>query len=258
MRVRFAACALARMRLGGILVALASLWPSVLEAAQFSLAPTRILLPPRALAGVIVLSNEAANEVSFEVSYQRWRMDADGQWLLEPSDDLIVHPQIVTVAGNGQAVIRVGSLRRADTEGERAYRLSIQELPSETSGTGAAITMLTRLSVPVFVQVANPRDDLQVIRATVHADRMELQLRNEGTAYSAPGDAVFDVLDANGQVLQHDTIALPYVLAGAQVRLRRPLPAGLCARAQRIALTLGEPPRRLDLPLANGDRSCAD
>ena len=133
----------------------AGLWPRAGLAAQFTLAPTRVHLAAGQVAQTLVLGNEEAREVSFELSFQRWRMDEHAQWLLEPSDDLILHPQIVTVPGNGKAVIRVGTLRTQLAQ-EQAYRIQMQELPGERDTQGAAVAMLTRISVPVFVQGAKP------------------------------------------------------------------------------------------------------
>lgn len=229
--------------------------PCVATAAQFTLAPTRVHLAPGQVAQTLVLGNEDEREVSFELSYQHWRMDVAGQWLLEDSDDLILHPQIVTVPGNGKAVIRVGTLR-ANVAQEDAYRIQMQELPGEHNAQGAAVTMLTRLSVPVFVQVAKPLLALELADAALSADAVSVTLRNSGNRYLSPEDAQLIVRDGEGAVLHEDTLGVPYLLVGAQLRLTRPLPATACRSAQVIVLLFAEAKLELSVPVAAGNRQC--
>lgn len=248
---RVSSCALALT----VIAALAILAPRAALAAQFTLAPTRVHLAPGQVAQTLVLGNEDAREVSFELSYQHWRMDDAGQWLLEDSDDLILHPQIVTVPGNGKAVIRVGTLRRNVTR-EDAYRIQMQELPGESTSQGAAVTMLTRLSVPVFVQVRKPQLALELTDPALDTGRIALTVRNSGSRYLSPEDARLIVRDGAGAVLHEDTLGVPYLLVGAQLRLSRPLPATVCTNAQQVELVFAEAKLDLSVPLVAANRQC--
>lgn len=229
--------------------------PHTVVAAQFTLAPTRVHLAPGQVAQTLVLGNEDEREVSFELSYQHWRMDDAGQWLLEASDDLILHPQIVSVPANGKAVIRVGTLRGTVAR-EDAYRIQMQELPGETSNQGAAVTMLTRLSVPVFVQVEKPKMALQLSDVRLGAGALTLTVRNSGTRYLSPEDAHLIVRDGKGTVLHEDTLGVPYLLVGAHLQLSRPLPATACADAQQIELSFPEAKLDLSVPVVAANRQC--
>lgn len=238
-----------------VIAAASAMAPRVAVAAQFTLAPTRVHLAPGQVAQTLLLGNEDDREVSFEISYQHWRMAADGQWLLEDSDDLILHPQIVTVPGNGRAVIRVGTLR-SNVAQEDAYRIQMQELPGETSAQGVAVTMLTRLSVPVFVQVAKPTLALELASPELGPDALAVTLRNSGSRYLSPEDAQLIVHDGAGAVIHQDTLGVPYLLVGAQLRLSRPLPAAVCANAERIELVFAEAKLDLSAPVAAANRRC--
>lgn len=242
-----------------LLLALASLgaggWSRVGMAAQFTLAPTRVHLAAGQVAQTLLLGNEDAREVSFELSFQHWRMDAAGQWLLEPSDDLILHPQIVTVPGHSKAVIRVGTLR-TQLATEEAYRIQMQELPGEREAQGAAVAMLTRISVPVFVQVARPALVLGLDQAALTRDALSLRLSNLGTRYLSPEDAHLRVRDAAGKVLHEDSVGVPYLLVGAQITLTRPLPATVCRQADSLELAFPEAGLTQTLALAGSARTC--
>lgn len=233
----------------------AGLWPRAGLAAQFTLAPTRVHLAAGQVAQTLVLGNEEAREVSFELSFQRWRMDEHAQWLLEPSDDLILHPQIVTVPGNGKAVIRVGTLRTQLAQ-EQAYRIQMQELPGERDTQGAAVAMLTRISVPVFVQVAKPELALTLDAAVLARDALTVRLSNTGSRYLSPEDARLIVRDAGGKVLHEDSVGVPYLLVGAHVGLSRPLTAEVCRQADALELVFPEAGLTRTLSLSGSARTC--
>ncbi|PIQ38460.1 MAG: hypothetical protein COW59_01615 [Lysobacterales bacterium CG17_big_fil_post_rev_8_21_14_2_50_64_11] len=252
---RAAIAARVRLLVLALLAAPGVLVPFTALAAQFTLAPTRVHLAPGQVAQTLLLGNEDDREVSFELSYQHWRMDDAGQWLLEDSDDLILHPQIVTVPGNGRAVIRVGTLR-SNVAQEEAYRIQMQELPGELGSQGVAVTMLTRLSVPVFVQVRKAQLALELADPVLGADRIAVGVRNSGSRYLSPEDARLIVRDGAGTVLHEDTLGVPYLLVGAQLRLTRPLPATVCRNAQVITLLFAEAKLEVSVPVVAANRQC--
>src|SRR3546814_19415617 len=85
--------------------------------------------------------------------------------------------------------------------------------------------MLTRLSVPVFVQVRKPQLALELADPVLDTGRITLTARNSGSRYLSPEDARLIVRDDRGAVLHGDTLGVPYLLVGAPLRLPRPLPA---------------------------------
>lgn len=233
----------------------AGLWPRAALAAQFTLAPTRVHLAAGQVAQTLLLGNEDAREVSFELSFQRWQMDDAGEWVLEPSDDLILHPQIVTVPGHSKAVIRVGTLR-TQLPHEQAYRIQMQELPGERDVQGVAVAMLTRISVPVFVQVPNPSLALTLNQPELRPGAISVRLSNSGTRYLSPEDATLTVRDDKGLALHEETVAVPYLLVGAHIVLSRPLPATICAQARALDLVLTEAGITQSLPLPDSVKRC--
>ncbi len=230
-------------------------WTGETRAAQFTLAPTRVHLAAGQVAQTLVLGNEDARDVSFELTFEHWRMDAAGQWVLEPSDDLIVHPQIVTVPARSKAVIRVGTLR-TQLIAEEAYRIQMQELPGERDVQGAAVAMLTRISVPVFVQVAKPSLQLGLDQAQLSRDALSLRLSNAGSRYLSPEDARLIVRDAAGKVLHEDSVGVPYLLVGAHIVLSRPLSQAVCRKADSLDLVFPEAGLTQTLSLSGSARTC--
>ena len=225
------------------------------SAARFSLNPIRVHLGAGHPVETVVLGNEEDHPLSFEVQVKRWTQDTDGAWTLVPSDDLVVHPLIVTVAVGAQARLRIGTLSPS-TAGEQAYRVELQQLRDPAGpADGAQIRMLTRISLPVFVQPRGAKSHLALTVSSPAAEKLGLSLRNAGPAYAPPGVATVRVLDGDGRVVHQGKLSLGYVLAGAQLPVATAWPAGACGRAARVELTTAEGANlRADVPA--GLRRC--
>lgn len=224
-------------------------------AAEFSLNPTRVHLDRARAVETLVLGNADALPLSFEASVKRWTMAADGSWQLQPSDDLVVHPLVFTVQPGEQARLRVGTLK-PEAGAERAYRVELQQLP-RGGVDGVAVEVLTRVSVPVFIQAATPAPEAAVAAASLDASGLQLVLANTGSQYLPPQDARLRLLDASGRVLAESPLTVGYVLAGARLPLpAQPVAAAVCTQAARVELELPESAASLVAPLPASPRRC--
>jgi fimbrial chaperone protein len=210
------------------------------SAARFSVNLTRVHLGKSHPVETVALGNEEAQPLNFEVQVKRWTQGADGAWSLAPSDGLVVHPLIVTVPVGGKARVRVGTLAPT-TDVEQAYRVELQQLPDPNATADAMqVRMLTRISLPVFVEPPGAESRLALAPSSASADRLGLVLRNEGQAYAPPGEASVRVFDDQGRVLHQGKLTISYVLAGAQLPIATAWPAGACARAAQVELATAE------------------
>lgn len=243
----------ARLRVCAVL---GLIWAGAAGAAEFTLNPTRVHLSRGHTVETLLLGNGEARPLTFEAEVKRWYQGPDGKWRLEPSDDLVVHPLIVTIPAGGKVRLRVGTLS-AQTDVERDYRVELQQLPDPKPAEGASITLLTRLSVPVFVQPVKREVRAALVDARVESDAVRVQLGNVGNVYLPPQQAVLRLLDARGAVLREESIETGYVLPNARLPLSRPLPGGLCPRVARVELALRETAKTLAADLAASARRCA-
>jgi fimbrial chaperone protein len=210
------------------------------SAARFSINLTRVHLGKNHPVETVALGNEEAQPLNFEVQVKRWTQGANGEWSLAPSDDLVVHPLIVTVPVGGKARVRIGSLAPT-TAVEQAYRVELQQLPDPNATTDAVqVRMLTKISVPVFVEPQDAKPAVVLGASSVSAEKLGLVLRNDGKAYAPPGEASVRVLDAQGRVVHQSKLSIGYVLAGAQLPIATAWQAGACARAAQVELTTAE------------------
>lgn len=209
-------------------------------AASFNINPTRVELSRERATETITISNPSGDAVAFEVAARRWTQNADGSWLLEPSDDLVVHPLIVEIPAHGAARLRVGALS-ADVPAEQAYRVELQQLPGGKPASGAQVLMLTRVSIPVFLRARQVQREVALEAAVIVDCVVRARLLNSGTTYVAPQQASLRLLDAHGMPLQEESIATGYVLPGAALPLSHPVPSALCARVRKVELQFDEP-----------------
>jgi len=243
-------------RLATAFLALASVaLAGLVSAADFGLSMTRVHLDAKHPVETIAITNRDAEQVAFEVQVKRWRQDASGAWQLVPDDSLVVHPLIVKIPAGEVARVRIGSLSPSVTE-EQAYRVELSELPDRTKQKAGMIRMLARISLPVFVQVAEPKQALSLSVDTLAGRDGTLLLRNSGTGYAAPEEATLRTIDAAGKTLHETHIATPYVLAGAQSPMKVALSGGDCAHAAKIELVMPNT-APLAATVAPGARRCA-
>lgn len=207
--------------------------------AELSITPLRIHLDDERPIQSWTVQNHGSEEASFEVRIKRWTQASDGRWELVESDGLVVNPLILSVAPDAKARIRVGTLSPA-VEHEQAYRIELQELPTQQAASnGSEVRLLTRFSLPVFVQPIGAGPAMPVLmEATVDGSGFGVTLRNDGGRYLPRQDGRMRLLDATGELLHEEAMQVGYVLAGARLPLRYPLAAGLCRRVERVELLL--------------------
>lgn len=208
-------------------------------AATFSVSPIRVELDAQHRSAILTFNNSGQTPLRMQVRPMLWSMQPDGQWKLTPSDDLIVTPELLEVAPGKNVQLRVGSLLEAGAT-EASYRLLINELPNISDKASAAqpeIKVLTQVSLPVFVEPANPVPTPVLRSATLQKSLLELGLGNSGNQRLDAQNVTVELRDAKGQVIeQHQQIA-NYVLAGATWFLRLNLPANACARAASVSVS---------------------
>jgi fimbrial chaperone protein len=229
---------------------------SAASAAEFQLSPTRVQLDARQRAETVTVGNSGSQALRFEVTVKRWRMATDGSWELEPSDDLIVHPLLLEIAPGGKSRLRVGLLEPPAAGPEQAYRVELDELPGAATASGPSLKMLTRVSLPVFVQAQAGKPRPALVAPLVDAGALEFGLRNDGDSSLPPQALALELLGTGGAVLDRQQLQGNYVLAGATLPIKARVPAALCTRVAAIGLALTGTGERLDLLLPATAKHC--
>ena len=186
-------------------------------AGGFSVLPTRVQLGSDRGVQSVLLTNTSSQTVTVESQVLVWPEGAGGQ----QASDVVVTPAVLTLPPGQRMRVRIGLLRAGDGKAERAYRLYFTELPAPAPLQAAGIGVRLRIGIPIFVvpQQANP----QSLRWQLQpgGTGLEIEAHNPGNVHARIADArLVDGTDAAAL-----TLASPYVLAGARVRL--PMPTAL-------------------------------
>lgn len=229
----------------GAIIGLAA--PAV-AASTFSIDRTRVHLSQAQPSELVTLSNESSEPVRLQVTVQRWTQGPDEPVRLEPTEDVVFFPALMTIEPGRSRSIRVG-LSRPPADRELTYRLIIDELPAPGGPGGTRLNVLTRLSVPVFVQPPKPEARPAVTSLLPSGDGLQVTVVNNGSAY-----AMIDTITVRGRDREAGTVGAAsgagwYVLAGSTQAFRITFD-NPCQKAASfdVELTSGESVTRYSVP----------
>lgn len=157
---------------------------TIASAAVINVTPTRLTIVASGTSTDLSITNEATRSVRFSVRAYRWHQNVDGTQSVEPTDDLIVFPQIVTIARSARRAIRIGYTgERPVTETD--YRIIATELPIvEDAPAAPGLTIRSKLSVPLFIAPEVARHDVQIDSAHATAGSLAFDVLERGTVYA--------------------------------------------------------------------------
>lgn len=191
-----------------LLVILASLASLVVtagpaRASRFQVQPTRIDLAGKHQVGSVKITNRSDEAVRLEVTAVTWREDENGQMKLEPTEDLIIYPTLLTIAPGASREVRVATTVKRGAR-EVPWRIFVSELAPLAAPDATApvkIKMLTRMAIPVFLPPTKETVTGSVT-AALAGDDVSIGLRNNGTVHvrvsklrvigEGPSGVVFD------------------------------------------------------------------
>jgi fimbrial chaperone protein len=227
------------------------------QPARVTVTPTSLSLTRADGAGAVTLTNRGAEATDFQVTAHQWH-GTDGSALqLEPSTDLVVAPGVFRLEPGQSRRVRVLARVTADRV-ERAYRLSVTQLPAATSTANPGVAMLMQLSLPVFVTAPRATARVDVEAPRLHRGRLQFALHNRGTATLTPRALQVRLLDAREGLVRRQMLETWYLLPGERRQVDLPLEPGDCGRIVAIAIELGAPLAPAMAAVPAGDvRSCA-
>jgi fimbrial chaperone protein len=247
--------------LGRLLLALtagAVLWGAAPACAgNFVVDPVVATLTPRAPSTLFMMSNTGSGPLRFELSSSEWRQGPEGQIILAPTDDVIFFPQLFALDAGAKRKIRVGMAVPAE-EMEKSYRLLVAQLPSPAGERPAnsGIELITRLSIPVFVEPSVIRKGGGLASVSATGRNVSFQVTNDGNVHLVVEKATVTGLNAGGTTAFTREAKAWYVLAGQTSNYNFELTADECARAQTIVVTIKTDSKAFDQRVAGTPRSC--
>lgn len=198
--------------------------------ATVSVNPVRIELSESKRSELVELRNAGADAARFQLQAHAWHEGSDGEMTLKPTRDMLFFPSLLEIPPGETKRVRVATTARPGRV-ERSYRLIVEEFPRKpTPGT---ILVLTRLSIPVFVQPAKPKPR-PALDSRLEDGRLVVLVTNTGNAAFKLESVRVVARSTSGEVVFEQTISGWYVLAKGRRRYAIELPKATCSEIAAI------------------------
>lgn len=211
---------------------ISTLWP-LPAAGGWRVLPIRLDFDQRTRSGVITLTNDGDERISFAIEATEWSQDDQGKDVYTPTEDLVFFPRMVTLEPKQERVVRAG-IRNSAGAKEKTYRLFIREAdePKRTEGTAVAIAI--KFGVPIFVKPAKEELRGEIVRTALTDGEARVSVANAGNAHFRINSLQFRGKTASGETAFSQEVNGWYLLAGAARNYAVPIPPELCPQLKTI------------------------
>jgi fimbrial chaperone protein len=209
-------------------------------AAGIEVQPITVELSAKAPSAMVAVKNRGVESVRFQVTAFAWNQKPSGEMVFEPTQDIMFFPSMMTLNPQEARNLRVGATIKPGAL-EKTYRLFIQELPRmvvPNDPNGSAVAMLARVSVPVFLQPAPPKEVTEIRNLALAGRNVRFSLRNVGNVHFRATDVELRVKAADGQIVHKEDLRPGYVLAGGEMQMTAQLPTQACTLAKSLEISV--------------------
>ncbi len=221
-------------------------------ASGLQVAPTSLSLKATQNADGLTLSNTGDGVVHAQVRVYRWTQDASGDQLT-PSQGLVISPPMLQVSAGGEQlirVIRVGAPPSGPNAVEDAYRLAIDELPTEAK-TGAGLKFVVHYSLPIFIEPAGALTTAPQLQWHLQREGQQVALQVTNTGNGHAQLATLSFVDPSGQRTELVPGLLGYVLPGATMHWTLKPPATVFSKGGTLEILVNGQKTTQNLSLAD-------
>ncbi len=210
------------------------------RAASFQVNPVNLTLSADATNKMLSIRNQGDESVRVQASILNWSQRDTGDMDLTPTSDIVFFPSILTIAPHEVRNLRVAVASGAVMSSavvERNYRLIVEELlPVQKESTANAVRVITRMSIPIFVQTAPGKPVPRIEGLAVHEHTAHFLLTNPGPTHFVAHKIRLFVTGSDGHVLLDQSIAGWYVLAQGTRVYNLALPETACSTGATVTV----------------------
>ncbi len=177
--------------------------------ASLNIAPLRFEFEGEERAATVRLTNGSERVLAVQTRLFAWSQE-DGEDQYAPSSELAISPSIVSIPPGETQIVRLVR-KSAPSEGEKRFRLAIDQLPDPTLARNGEAEARLRFTLPVFLDRGSAAPANFAWRLT--QDRVEL--RNAGGQTSRITG--IEVKTVDGRVIPVERNTLRYIQGGAGI-----------------------------------------
>ncbi len=234
-------CYLSRL---GILLLLMVIHPSTFGwAGGFQVYPIRVYLNASESSTLMTVKNDSAERLRLQVSVMAWDQNKQGEMILNPTDDIIFYPTLLTVNPGDQRNLRVGSHTK-EVSREKSYRIFVEELPPTDKLQSSGVRFLTKVSIPIFLQPRKLETKGVIDQLSLHKGELSFDIKNDGNVHIQPREIRVKGTSPDGGVQLERKIPGWYVLSGGlrEYRIEVPKPDCLKIKDLKVEFEINEKP----------------
>jgi fimbrial chaperone protein len=168
----------------GLVLGVAGSQAELAWASNFSVTPIRVVFSPDTRSTLLRLTNQSPEALRFQISGFAWDQSPEGEMQLAPTEDIVFFPTLLTLTPGESRHIRIGPVTPFGAS-EKTYRIFIEELPPPTipEGGPAGVQVLTRMSLPIFLQPAKVVQQGHIQGLVVRHGKLSFQVKNTGNIH---------------------------------------------------------------------------
>jgi len=217
-------------------------------AATFTVDPPQIFLFNRTGSVLLTLHNESTETLSFQLSVFAWAQSNSGEMQLQPTQDIVFYPPLLTLKPSETRRVRVGTATNFDVR-EKTYRLFVEELPPTDAPKG--VRVLTKMGIPVFLRPAKEVATAALTNVRQQDGMLKFTLANVGTVHIVPRSVKVRGLAGSATAFEK-TLDSWYVLSSGRRDFEMALQKNGCAQVTSIVVDVqfesGQVQERLQTP----------
>jgi len=232
-----------------------SAWPQVRSglASSFEVSPIRVTFSAQEPTALMTIRNDGDQRLRLQVSVMAWDQNKQGEMVLNPTDDIIFYPNLLTLEPNSQRNLRVG-VNGAVVERERSYRIFVEELPSNVKLQFTGVRIVTKVSIPIFIRPAKAEHKNLIERIALRGSDITFEVKNQGNVHIQPREVRVKGTAADGTVQIERKLPGWYILAGGLREYRVDVPKTECTRIKdlTVEVDLEDKPFKETVPVPPG------
>ena len=222
-------------------------------AATFTVDPTQIFLRNRTGSVLLTLHNQSTETLRFQLSVFAWAQSSSGEMQLEPTQDIVFFPPLLTLKPSETRRVRVGTATPFDVK-EKTYRIFVEELPPADATAG--VRVLTKMGIPIFLRPAKEIATASLTDLHQQNGQLNFTLSNEGTVHFVPRNIKVRGLAGSTTAFERELEGW-YLLAGGRRDFHTALPKDGCAQVTSIVVDVQFESNQVQERLQTPNGACA-
>jgi fimbrial chaperone protein len=205
---------------------------------SFNVSPLQVVLSTSGPSALVEIRNQAMEPLRLQLSVTSWEQSPAGEMIVTPTEDIVLFPTLVTLEPGETRKVRLGTASPAAAT-EKTFRVFVEELPSreQTAQEAGTIRVMTRLSIPVFLQPGKRVAAGDIQGVTMKDGVASFRLENTGNVHFSARHIRVVGMAESGDVIGEQAVEGWYILAGGSRRYDMPFSTTKnCSNIRKIAV----------------------